>query len=286
MKYLCVVFYLVSYLSYAQVNQFQIELVDENIGASLSDPPNFYTNQSNDDGLNQIFQSYNVSHYEVFYPDYPLPEPYLSQPARFNFGLCECDVDALLNELNAYSSVVKYASYNQNQSITNNVLVLALVNSTVGVPIGYNGEVVITNDAGLNTIFSDYNVRTFGIGLPPNDYGLVCSCDAEALKAELDNYDTVISETFFSTANFLLSIEDKPIEDLSITPNPFYDQIKINTNAQLESLVLYDVLGKMVLSTTSIPDFESYAQQLKSGVYLLRLTDLNDNTVTKKIIKQ
>lgn len=286
MKHLYLFFSLLSYLSFAQANQFQLELVDENIGASLTVPPEF-GNDSNDDGLNQIFQLHNVGQYEIFYPDTYLPEPYFSQPGRFYYGVCDCNIQDLIDDLNAYTGVVKYATeFNMSDNYTPNVLNLTLMDPNVGVPVGFDDEIVTTNDAGLNTIFTDNNVRTYGSELGFNFYALVCSCDAVALKQELDNYAAVINTVTFVNTIFLLSTEEQNIEEVEVTPNPFYDHLTIKTEVPLKSIILYDVLGKTVMSSTNKNDFESRVTTIKAGIYLLRMTDVNDNSATKKIIKQ
>lgn len=77
-------------------------------------------------------------------------------------------------------------------------------------------------------------------------------------------------------------------EDLVlIYPNPSSDFININTNADtmLKSAVLYDSNGRIILDvqlTANTIDIRNISQ----GLYLVKLTDENDNIYTEKIIKR
>lgn len=291
MRFVYVLFCFCCLNAFGQVNHFQIELVNENIGASLTESPSFYSNESNDDGLNQIFETYNVGAYETIYPSYGLPEPYWSEPARFNEVICDsCDAEAFLNALNAYSSVVKYASQivNSNDGIINNVLSLNLVDQSIGFPNGFNGDIVTTNDNGLNSIFMNYNVRTYDQLASDVNYGLVCSCDAIQLKAELESYSSIISFVEHQYATFLLSTEESELKRTEIYPNPFTNKIelRINANTELKTIEVYDVLGKRVLETKDKMVFESKAVAFKSGIYILKLITVGGQIETKKLIKQ
>lgn len=288
MRYFYFLFCLLSFNAFGQNFEFQIELVDGNIGVSLTSPPEFYTNESNNEGLNQIFENFNVVSYETVYPGYGLVEPHNSDPTRFHVLNCEsCDSEAFLTALNGYSSVVKYASPTTIEGVINNVLTVDLVSSSIGTFVGFDNNVVTTNDSGLNSIFENFNVRHFGALLPSTtNYSLVCSCDATSLKVELENYSSVIALVDYQTSNFLLSTEDLDIEMTEIYPNPFKNKITLNTNSVLQAIEVYDILGKQMLKTNNKLVFESRAINLKSGIYILRLTDVDGKIITKKLIKE
>ncbi len=187
---------------FAQSYSFQIELVDFSVGQSLTSPPDFYSNESNDAGLNQIFQDHNVIEYERIYPD-NIPDSYVPQGGNFNIAVCgSCDAQAFLDDVNNYSSVI------------------------------------------------------------------------------------VAQSVAFDIFLFALSLNENRLDSVEIYPNPFSNKIAIKTNSQLVAIELFDILGKQVIKTDSKSAFESLAPLLKQGVYILKLTDIDDKTITKKLIKQ
>ncbi|MCB0462966.1 MAG: T9SS type A sorting domain-containing protein [Flavobacteriaceae bacterium] len=289
MKQTYFILFIISTFSFAGFSQsFQIELVDETIGTSLTSPPGFYTNESNDAGLNQIFENHNVIAYEAFSPNYPLPFPY-NAINLFNIVECNsCNTAQFLADLNAYTSVVRYASVDVIEGIINNALSVYLLDNNVGMPIGDNNGIIVTNDNGLNQIFQDYNVRAFelldGISLP-DYYGLVCSCDATQLKLELDNYNSVISSSEYATTTFLLSIKNTDIQEVTIYPNPFQNSIDISNSNLVEKFQLFDILGKRLFNSKEKAAFVDFSETLKGGIYILKLSDYEGNSILKKLIK-
>jgi hypothetical protein len=56
---------------------------------------------------------------------------------------------------------------------------------------------------------------------------------------------------------------------ITIYPNPASDRLNIETNAKIESLMLFDMQGKTVLESTNMSDLD--VSQLTEGVYILTL---------------
>ena len=170
-----------------------------------------------------------------------------------------------------------------------NVLNLALVDENIGVQTGTNGNnVITTNDTGLSQIFENFNVREYNLyldGPADTNYSLVCDCDAQLLKTELENYSAVVANTWNVNYVQLLSINEVQKTTVNIHPNPFKEKVNIEINKSIESIMLYSILGKQVYKSTSIIDFESFTSNLKSGVYLLKLMTTEGESITKKLIK-
>ena len=82
-----------------------------------------------------------------------------------------------------------------------------------------------------------------------------------------------------------LSVNSNQLLNFSIHPNPVKDilSIKINTTGSV-SIDIYDMLGKSVLTTNKI-DNSVDISELKSGIYLVKITT-NDGSITKRIIKE
>jgi subtilisin-like proprotein convertase family protein len=96
----------------------------------------------------------------------------------------------------------------------------------------------------------------------------------------------------------IVGINDTELSEsnLMVSPNPFSDQIIISftlKNATKVKLDIVDVLGNSIKSINSkfynegqndlVIDFSN--EFLKPGVYFVRLQTLNENTITRKIIK-
>ena len=82
-----------------------------------------------------------------------------------------------------------------------------------------------------------------------------------------------------------LSIADNGIDTSSIYPNPVKSKLYINIASNENTIVeIYDILGKKVLKTQINSSDSINVQTLKSGVYILKLTQ-NNSSVSKKLIK-
>ena len=81
------------------------------------------------------------------------------------------------------------------------------------------------------------------------------------------------------------AIDDFSTSNFSVYPNPVQDVLNIRTSTTVDAIAVYDVLGKLVLSTT--PDAISPTMDmssLNSGVYLVQVT-IDGASKTVKVIK-
>ncbi|WP_425077720.1 T9SS sorting signal type C domain-containing protein [Psychroserpens sp. S379A] len=86
--------------------------------------------------------------------------------------------------------------------------------------------------------------------------------------------------------NEALSVDDLELSDLSITA-PKGKYVKVNTNNNLvDSVVIYDLLGRVMLNKTSISndEFVYTNHNLSSGAYIVKVTLESGQTKTQKII--
>jgi len=82
-----------------------------------------------------------------------------------------------------------------------------------------------------------------------------------------------------------LSIEDVENSDLKIYPNPTSSVLNIDAKAEIISVKLNDVSGKIIFNKKSNSIQEKLnLEHLPKGVYILTI-EMKDQTVTKKIIK-
>ncbi len=284
--YTLVLFLIFGCFVFSQNGYVQLELVDPDIGFPTILSPD---DLSNDDGLNQIFVIHNVIFYGNMSPEVQLGEPYDSQP-YFNRLTCDgCNVEDLISDLLAYEAVIAFAIEESEYGYLANFTGLSVVDEAIGLPNGINENgIAITNDVGLNTIFEDFNVRFYKATSSPFynfDFVTICDCDADLLKSELDTYNTVVQLTSTVFYGQLLSVSEQEKLSATIQPNPFKDKVSIKINNTIENIVLFDALGKQVYKSKSITDFLDFSVSLNVGVYLLKLTVQNGETITKKIVK-
>ncbi|WP_431106939.1 endonuclease [Winogradskyella poriferorum] len=136
-----------------------------------------------------------------------------------------------------------------------------------------NGNVVGTipySDTQQTTTISNINVDgMITVEISDNDSGNA--------RVGIDD----LSWTCYSS----LSIADNDLDTSSIYPNPVKSKLYINLASNENTIVeIYDILGKRVLKTLINSSDSINVQTLKSGVYILKLTQ-NNSSVSKKLIK-
>ena len=134
---------------------------------------------------------------------------------------------------------------------------------------------------GIHT--GDINFATIENGTIPN------SNKYQGVLDQLLIYDRLLTDTEVNTINdqraSLGVIDDVFNSKISTHPNPVNNILNINlpTETALQSVAIFDVLGKKILvSDTTIIDFST----IPHGVYVLKIESKNGKTATKKIIKQ
>lgn len=275
-----------NYFAYAQFPQFQLVLLDPNVGSEVYVGCQGCSYESNDNGLNTIFQNHNVGYYQRAYV---YSGAFVDSGKAVYVGSCDsCDMNQLVSDLNDYDTVIQIASSTNTDGWFNHGLALNLTNATVGVATGESNGVVTTNDASLNQLFQDYNVSYYQLvdtGTSYERYELFCNCDATLLKQELDVLTSVVSSTELLFMGLLLSIDEALKTQISIYPNPFKTKVSIDINKPISTIEVYDILGKSIYKSSSIPHFEDFSSTLTTGVYLLKLETNDGEFLTKKLMK-
>lgn len=279
MKKLLLLF-LSSFSGYSQV-YIEVKLVNENIGYAV-----YNQNISNNAGLNTILAANNVLTYE-----HKGGDPFENSMKYINIynGSNDFSNDTLLTQLQNYSSVIESATFCSNAYFNNKLLIQLVTNST-GQQNGTNGNIVLTNDTGLNQIFQAHNIvqmiQAFTSSSLNNYYYIRSSnCNLQNLKTALQNYATVIQTVDYVTPAYLLSNDTFNKNTTLIYPNPFQNEMKIETIKTISEYKLIDIYGKIIIISTSKIDFENYISNLKNGLYFLQL-NYDDSTISShKIIK-
>ncbi|MBN8641689.1 MAG: T9SS type A sorting domain-containing protein [Flavobacteriales bacterium] len=275
-------------IGFSQITALEIKLVDANVGTSNFNGTNSGTTESNDPGLNAIFQNYNVSSYMVKYGHlYPPFE------GRFTEILCDqSEATQLKNDLIAYSSVVESVRNTYPSAPFSDCLYAQINTLGNGIPIGINNGIVVTNDDGLNQIFEDFDVYFYVQTAPgainealQRTYNVVCNCDNIQLKTALDNYDNIINYTEFISPGYLLNNTAFEKTNPVIAPNPFSSTFSIQTEESISNYLLIDSIGKQLLNTNSKSELDAITPQLNQGVYILNLQFENGKSAQYKLIK-
>ena len=105
--------------------------------------------------------------------------------------------------------------------------------------------------------------------------------------AVIDANPIKISQIVFDN-NITLSTEKQEFNasNFSFYPNPANNVVYFKGNSQITKAAIYDITGKQVFETSRISNNSLDISKLKSGLYLLSVTDKNDMVSTKKLLKK
>lgn len=104
-----------------------------------------------------------------------------------------------------------------------------------------------------------------------------CGKDCFVLNTS-DNKIVIVSKPNLAT-------EEIATKDVSVFPNPAKDFVRIESKENFKDFKLYDQSGRLV-KTGSVNSNKVDLKQIKSGSYILELTNSNNQSLTKKIIKE
>lgn len=112
------------------------------------------------------------------------------------------------------------------------------------------------------------------------------TCFGESFEGEL--YIAGINTgNIYRIIDSALSIDEKDLSAVEMYPNPANDILNFNFNgASIQSITLYDLLGKVILTKTteSLQELQINTNQIEAGVYLVEFTGDNNTKATKKLI--
>jgi len=91
----------------------------------------------------------------------------------------------------------------------------------------------------------------------------------------------------FTTNEDATAITDAFEQETSVYPNPVVDWLHVESKQMIQTIQIYDVLGNVQMDLRSIHTRQTRInlQKLESGIYLIKITDNNKNTVIRKIRK-
>jgi plastocyanin len=98
------------------------------------------------------------------------------------------------------------------------------------------------------------------------------------------------------TVSATVGIDDNEAEpEISLAPNPFRSEVSIgfsdNANLKVKQISIYDISGKLVYVAESNQDqaietMKINLADLLTGFYFVRISDQNDKTYTRKVLKE
>jgi len=94
-----------------------------------------------------------------------------------------------------------------------------------------------------------------------------------------------ISASMEVTIDQTVGISDKSANTVKIYPNPAQNNLYISGKPTLSKVVVYTVLGAQVKEYSNVLQ-RINVSDLKTGIYIIRLTDTNGKTITSKFIKK
>lgn len=108
-------------------------------------------------------------------------------------------------------------------------------------------------------------------------------------RIELENLPgtlvELVSQFYFGTCE-VLSIEDSIFSDVSFYPNPAQGVLRINSQATIETITLFNLLGQRVAThSLNSQNPTINIQNLKSGVYIIEVSAQNKKS-SYKLIKE
>lgn len=248
---------------------------------------------SSDSNLNAIFATHNVVRY--------CSAEFTSYPAMVGVfgGLldCEdCNADLLVADLQNYTAVIGRARKTPGLEYFANNSMVKILN-----PISQTGttasNLVTTSSATLNDIFLAENVFYFN-NVVGDWYEIKCDCYSPDLITLLLDQGFILPNSIDPTTQqmlhdnynyqqivYLLSNATFDLTQIQVYPNPFTENLKIDSTMDEMEFSLYDVAGKQILNTNAKENVERNSGLLLSGIYFLRISN-NGMAKTFKLVKQ
>lgn len=127
------------------------------------------------------------------------------------------------------------------------------------------------------------------------DYGLSVKFSTREGKIYQGNYDwgehsitlrgAIIDGLNYGNTNIPTGMTDYKLNKIKVSPNPFIDYITIDfPNNMISQIEIYNVIGNLILKQNTNTN-KIYLNGLTSGIYILKIIDVNGRIKQTKIIK-
>ncbi len=164
-------------------------------------------------------------------------------------------------------------------------VVYSLLNSLDGAYVNTVNGVVVTNNALLNQIFEDYNV--FNITEYTEQNEILCNCNGIELSNALNNLSSIIDYANSACGIVLLNSDQFLKPKATVYPNPFENDLNIETTTNIILYCVFDSFGRKVIETNSKDILSLNLSKLNSSsIYLLKLVFENEANQYIKLLKK
>ena len=158
------------------------------------------------------------------------------------------------------------------------------------------GSYNVTTYAGIFEYFENIGTNTAPQFAPKttNPFGLTGTYEYNYLtSADLDNdgdLDILYCEyygvfQYFENTELNINIEEKNADIVQVYPNPFNDEVFLETLNNAKNIEVFDVLGKKVVAIENVTNRVSL-QNLKPGLYSFKINFTDGTYQTKQIQKK
>ncbi|MDG1760471.1 MAG: T9SS type A sorting domain-containing protein [Flavobacteriaceae bacterium] len=144
----------------------------------------------------------------------------------------------------------------------------------------YNGNTALNNSSWTSYEFESAVSASSSLA----SFGFNFSTGADATHEGVILIDNVEIKLLDSSGN-TLSIKKIEIPQFVTYPNPVQNELHVKGSTSVESIVIYDIMGRNVLSRLpNKSEFNLNVSHLKKGVYMIKIKS-GDNVITKKLVK-
>ncbi|MCK9208190.1 MAG: T9SS type A sorting domain-containing protein [Salinivirgaceae bacterium] len=106
-------------------------------------------------------------------------------------------------------------------------------------------------------------------------------------EGEPNRIITVGTGDITTNDTWVVGIGEDLLNAITISPNPFKDELVINNAGNANEIVISNVLGQAVVKVSEISNrIELSTSELQNGVYFITITDANNNSRIERIVKQ
>ncbi len=102
----------------------------------------------------------------------------------------------------------------------------------------------------------------------------------------IGKYDFFAAKLAASVCGTAVSTEEFNRLQLNVYPNPTTDIVNIDTDEQLSNYIIYDVSGRQIQSNLFAGSNQINLQNVTTGVYFIKVTTVQGNSGTVKVVKK
>ena len=138
-------------------------------------------------------------------------------------------------------------------------------------------------------VASELGIKTaqwVGVDVPLSYYADAGRDLTQAIQFKVVGNGTICFDNLYFYKGETASINETNKTKFSIYPNPAQDELKISSESEIQTLEIYDLAGRALLTKQAIPAENSIdISTLLSGTYLVKITS-NGTTHIQKLIKK